>query len=57
MSDDIGMSTSGRGEGPPSDTTTNPRCDRELGTPVFVVVEDFELSGFVDSAPVFSGCR
>lgn len=37
----------------PSDTTTNPRCDREMGTLILVVVQHFELSCLVDAAAVF----
>ena len=36
----------------PSDTTANPRCNRELSSAVLVVVEDLELGCLVDPATI-----
>ena len=41
---------------PPSDTTNNHRSNRELRSVVLVVVENFELGGFVDTAPILWRC-
>lgn len=40
----------------PSDTTRNPRGNGQLRPMVSMVVDDFELGGFVDSAAAFGCC-